>query len=107
MKSLKFRKDLAKLIKEGTKNSTWRIFDDKNISKDDKFTLVIWETSQAFGEAIVTKVIEKPLGDLTQKDKEGHEEFDSDKHMYDTYSGYYSTKVGPDTPVKIIWFRLV
>lgn len=106
MKSLKFRKNLADMVMNGEKNSTWRIFDDKDISLGDEFVLIVKESGEAFGEATVTKVVERPLGELTQEDKKGHEEFSSDQKMYDTYSGYYDTKVGPDTLIKIIWFEL-
>jgi hypothetical protein len=107
MKTLKFRKELVELIKNGSKNSTWRIFDDKNISEGDQFELIVWKTDKPFAIGKVTKVMEKPLGKLTFEDKKGHEEFSSYQEMYDTYSTYYGRSVGPDTKIKIIWFKLL
>ena len=45
--------------------------------------------------------------ELTKKDWEGHEKFDSEKEMYDTYSRYYKQKVTKDTPVKVIKFEII
>lgn len=39
------------------------------------------------------KVIEKPLGTLTDEDKKGHESFRSDEEMFKTYEQYYCRKV--------------
>ncbi|MEK6889082.1 MAG: hypothetical protein AABW80_03155 [Nanoarchaeota archaeon] len=33
MKTIKFRESLSKLILKGEKNSTWRLFDDKDMYK--------------------------------------------------------------------------
>ena len=106
MKTLKFRTNLVGLVKRREKTSTWRLFDDKNLSIGDELELVEWETKQPFGTAVITKVVEKPLGQLSEADKEGHEKFESDEAMYVTYSGYYSTAVDADTLVKLIWFEL-
>lgn len=107
MKTLKFRRQLSELIINGSKNSTWRLFDDKNISEGDEFELIVWETGKLFAKGLVTKVVKKPLGQLTIEDKKGHEKFSSDQEMYDTYSKYYTQQIGPDTIIKIIWFKLI
>jgi hypothetical protein len=39
-KTLKFREELCKLIMEGKKDSTWRLFDDKDLSVGDEVDLV-------------------------------------------------------------------
>jgi hypothetical protein len=67
--------------------------------------LLVGETKEPFGEAVITRIIEKPLGQLTAADKSGHEMYESDADMYKTYSVYYNTKVGPDTLIKLIWFE--
>jgi hypothetical protein len=107
MKTLKFRKELAKLILEGKKDNTWRLFDEKDISVGDEVSLLEWESKEEFAKAKVTSVKEAKLGRLTDKDKEGHEKFSSDKEMYKTYSTYYRQKVDEDTLVKIIRFELL
>ena len=106
MKKIKFRRELAGLILNGQKSSTWRLFDDKDIQVGDNLKLVIWENGEVFATAAVIKVTEKPLGELSKEDKAGHESFNSDAEMYETYKKYYGPSVGPDTIAKLIWFEL-
>lgn len=94
------------MILLGKKNSAWRLFDDKNLSEGDDIELREFGAQNAFATARITKVVEKKFSQLTKTDKEGHEAYGSDQEMYDTYSGYYDTEVGPDTYVKLIWFEL-
>lgn len=107
MKIVKFRDYLVPLVLSGEKSSTWRLFDDKNLSVGDKIELRGFGKEQSFATATIVKVIEKAFKDLGDDDKRGHETFSSDKEMYETYAGYYNTEVGPDSVVKIIWFELL
>jgi len=107
MKTLKFRSYLVPLVLSGEKNSTWRLFDDKGLSVGDVVELKEFITLKHFADARLTRVIEKPFGELTSEDKKGHEEFETDKEMYENYTKYYKTDIGPDTLVKVIWFDLV
>jgi hypothetical protein len=106
MKSVKFRDYLVPLVLSGEKTSTWRLFDDKDLSVGDIIELRIFGSQDMFGQAEITKVIEKPFADLTELDLEGHEKFDTLEQMYATYEQYYRVPVGPETVVKIIWFYL-
>lgn len=94
-------------VLSGQKISTWRLFDDKDLSVDDVVELREFGKDKSFALAKITKVIEKQFGDLTEADKGGHETFDSDENMYKTYSGYYGVDVDSTTEVKIIWFKLL
>jgi hypothetical protein len=107
MKIVKFRDYLVPLILEGSKNSTWRLFDDKNLSVNDEIELREFGKENSFAKAKITKVIEKPFKELSDKDKIGHEVYNNDDEMFGTYSRYYKTKVGPESVVKIIWFELI
>ncbi len=107
MKILKFRDYLVPLVLSGKKNSTWRLFDDKDLSEGDQIILQVFKKNEPFARAHITRVIEKPLGQLTEEDKAGHETFECDEAMYETYSEYYGTKVDSKTIVKIIWFNLM
>lgn len=107
MKTVKFREKLSKLILSGEKKVTWRLFDDKNLSVGDEVSFVVWETGEKFARARLTAAKETTLGELTEKDWEGHEKFDSDKEMYDTYALYYKRPVDEGSPVKIIKFELI
>lgn len=72
----------------------------------DEIELKVFGTNDKFAEAKIIKVVEKRFGDLTDNDKEGHEQFKDDSEMYSTYSDYYHLPVDFDTLVKIIWFEL-
>lgn len=104
MKLIKFRDYLVPLVLSGEKNSTWRLFDDKDLSAGDEIELREFGKDKSFGRAKITKTVQKPFGRLTSEDKQGHETFSSNEEMYKTYSDYYSTDVDADTIVKIIWF---
>jgi len=106
MKTLKFRPALAKLIIEGKKTTTWRLFDDKDLQTGDSVELMDWETKKIFGHATITEANEKPLKDLNDNDWAGHERFSSDEEMYAKYREYYpGREIGPDTTVKIVHFK--
>lgn len=105
MKTLKFKKTLSQLILSGEKNTTWRLFDDKDLSAWDSVSFVISETGEEFRKACIVSVRETTFGELSDEDWEGHEKFASDIEMYETYSGYYHRLVTPESPVKIIKFE--
>lgn len=91
-KTLKFSPDLIPLILSGKKDSTWRLWDDKDLRGGDVITLIRRPELTPFAIAKVTSCIEKPLGELTKKDKKGHEPFTSDEEMYRRYSDYYKNQ---------------
>ena len=105
MKTLKFRKELSELILTGEKNTTWRLFDDKNLSIGDVLSFLVWETLEEFAKVKITSVKETTFGELTDEDWNGHEKFSSNEEMYKTYSKYYNRQVASDSPVKIIKFE--
>ncbi len=107
MKTLKFRKELSKLILRNEKTTTWRIFDDKDIKKGDVMQFLVWETKEVFANAKIINVIEKKFKDLNEQDLDGHEKFASKEEMYATYSTYYNKTVDENTLVKIIKFELI
>ncbi len=107
MKTLKFRESLSKLILQGKKNVTWRLFDDKKISSEEIVSFLVWETKEEFAKAKLTSVKKTTFGELTEEDWEGHEEFSSQEEMYKTYSKYYNRQVDKNTPLKIIKFELI
>lgn len=106
-KRLRFSPDLVPLVLSGEKYSTWRLFDDKDLTEDDTLDLLDSKTNMQFATARIIKVVEKPLGDLTDKDRKGHEQFNSEEEMYATYSRYYQKEIKPKDLVKIIWFQLI
>lgn len=107
MKNLKFEEKFIQPILSREKNSTWRLFDDKDLKTGREIEFINKQTGETFAKVRLMGVSEKPFKDLTSSDWEGHEKFDSDKEMYETYSRYYSKQVNPKTPVKIINFQLI
>ena len=93
MKTLKFRKPLVKLVLNNKKTTTWRLFDDKNLSEGDIVSCLVWKTKEEFAKARLIEVKEKKFKDLELTDKGGHESFSSDEEMYKTYSTYYSCEI--------------
>ena len=106
MKTLKFEAILVPLVLSGEKNSTWRLFDDKDLRVGDGLALVNKDTRERFAEATIISMREKKLGELQDTDWEGHERYESEEKMYEAYRGYYGDRVTPDSVVKIIKFKL-
>ena len=95
------------MILSGEKNATWRLFDDKDLQKGDEIGLINWDTGKVFGKAKLAEVREKKMGELEDNDFDGHEKFSSEEEMYQAYRAYFGDKVGPETIVKIIRFKLL
>ncbi len=104
MKTLKFAPELCEQIIAGTKTSTWRLFDDKDLTVGDGLMFVNKQTLESFGTGEITQLYTKTLGTLEESDWIGHERFASEEAMYATYRQYYGDSVSPDTEVKIIQF---
>jgi len=110
MKTLKFDHDLANLIAEGTKISTWRMFDDKDISVNDEVKIIDKvdpkdpQTWRIIGIAKVTEIVEKRLEDISEESLKADRAYSSKKEMLETYQSYYGKRVTGATPVKIIYF---
>ncbi|MBU1133255.1 ASCH domain-containing protein [Patescibacteria group bacterium] len=105
-KRLRFSDPLPELVLKGEKDITWRINDDKDLSVGDELSLCRMDNIE-YAKAEITWIKETTFGALTKEDKEGHEKFNSEQELYATYSKYYSTKVTPETPLKVIKFRLL
>ncbi len=107
MKSLKFTPELVKLIKQDEKTTTFRLFDDKDLREGEIIELVEKENDNAFAQAILTSVYEKPIQDLNNDDYDGHGKYESPKKMLTEFRKYYGEDVTPMTLVKIIRFRII
>ena len=105
-KTIKFRDYLVELILAGKKNITWRLFDDKDLTAGDEIDLVNWNTGEKFGEAVITDVWTKKMGDIDENDFDGHEKFSNKEDMFNTFRKYYGDSVNINTLVKMIRFEL-
>lgn len=110
MKTLKFDHQLAQLILKSEKSSTWRLFDDKDLSVNDEIRIIDKvkpkdsKSWQVIGQGKVKEIIEKKLGDVTGEDMKKHEVYASQEEMLDVYKGRYGERVTLSTPVKIVFF---
>ncbi len=107
MKTLKFAPELCEQIFAETKTSTWRLFDDKDLTVGDELIFVNKATLESFGAGKITQLYVKTLGTLKEFDWLGHERFPSEDIMYETYRSYYGDSMSPDTEVKIIHFNFI
>jgi hypothetical protein len=107
MKALKFKPHLVPQVLDGTKTTTWRLFDDKDLQTGDHIECINSETGAKFTEVKISNVEEKKLGEIDDSDFDGHEKYESLEDMVNHYKSYYSDKVDLDTVVKIVTFKLV
>ena len=107
MKTLKFRPEMIKGILSGHKDTTWRLFDDKDLSEGDTISMLDFDTGEEFAIAKITSVKETIMGKLSYSDFEGHDKFPSEEAMYKLFSGYCKCPVDKNTPVKVVKFRLI
>lgn len=105
MKTLKFKPELCEQILCGKKTATWRLFDDKNLQSGDVVQFVNKESGDPFGMGKILNLKVTTLGNLREQDWVGHERYDSEAEMYETYKSYYGEKVSPDSELKIIDFN--
>ncbi len=105
MKNLKFRNKFIKDILDGKKIDTWRLFDEKNLQIGDELKLLDYDTKEIFAKAIISKIQEKKIKDLTEKELKDHG-YESKKYMQEEHKKYYGDNVTSDTLVKIINFKL-
>lgn len=59
MKTLKFKPHLVPLILSGEKDSTWRLFDDKDLKEGDELQFINSKTDDVFGIAVILSTREK------------------------------------------------
>lgn len=110
MKTLKFDNKLAKLIKDGVITSTWRVFDDKDLSVNDSLSIVDKvdpekpETWISIGTARITEVVQKRLQDVTEQYLKDDHTYASKAEMLEAFRKNYGDEVNGTTPVKIIYF---
>ncbi|HLC68102.1 MAG TPA: ASCH domain-containing protein [archaeon] len=107
MKQLGFIEELIPLVISGEKTITWRVNDDKNLSVNDLVECVESKTRKQFCRIKLLSIRNTTFGQLTDDDWKGHEKFASSEAMYKQYSKNYGFKITPETPLKVINFRLI
>ncbi len=110
MKKIKLDHELAQAVLAGEKTTTWRLYDDKDLTVNDLVVLIDKadpeqpQTWRVIGSGRINKVVEKRVGDITPHDYEGHDPYDSREAMLADLRKHYGDRVTWDTPVKMIHF---
>lgn len=108
VKPLKFKDSLVNSILDGVKTITWRIKDDKNLTKGDKLLFANADWGGDFALAEIVDVGEKKLGGVSESDfEEGHERYKSKDDMLLRYRDYYGQDVNWDSLLKIVKFKIL
>ena len=108
MKTLKFKDYLVPKVLDGSKVTTWRLFDDKNLSIGDELLFINSDSGKEFATVEIIMVQEKKLGEIDDGDfKKGHEKYKDQEDMLAHYRGYYGEGVGLNSLIKIISFKLL
>lgn len=104
-KIVKFTPELTELVKQGKKTTTFRLFDDKDLSAGDKIDLATrdGENVTVFGQAVIKEIVIRTVETLRPEDYEGHEPV---LDPLQNYKRYYGDKVNPDSEVKVIKFEV-
>lgn len=99
-KKLKFLHMYVEYIVKLDTFTTFRLFDDKNLSVGDVVGLLDSETGEKFATAKITKIKEASFEEMIKRaaDKGG---------MYEQYKKYYSRDIKPDDRGKYIDFEMV
>ena len=106
MKTLKFAHEFVREILEGRKTTTWRLFDDKDLTVGDTLELVDRDSGEEFGKATITDIEEKKIKDLTEEELKNHG-YGNLEDMINNHREYYGDKVNMESEVKIITFRVI
>jgi len=113
MKILKLDHKSATDVLAGSKTSTWRLYDDKDLSVNDDLELLDKvdpgdpQTWKVIGIAHVDSVVQKRLGEVQEADYQGHERYPSEDAMLDYFRRIYGQQVDLGTPIKIIRFTFI
>ena len=108
MKTIKFTPELTELIKKGKKTTTFRLFDDKNLTIGDTVILATRDKEKIteFGKGKIVNIRVKTLNSLDEDDYIGHEKVHK-TNLLDYYKSFYGEKVEIDTEVKVIRFKVI
>lgn len=110
MKKLKLDHAAAQKVLSGKVSSTWRLYDDKDLTVNDAVALIdkvdpaAPQTWRVIGVATITRVVEKRIGDIEQSDMRAGEDFDSPEILLEAMRQRYGMNVEWDTAIKLVYF---
>jgi hypothetical protein len=106
MKTLYFADPIPKILCTGVKRSTFRVGDRRDIQSGDDLSLRLLDDVE-FAHALCTSTKWTTFRDLTCEDWKGHERFEDEKTMLETYSNWEQREISMDDRLKIIRFDYV
>lgn len=105
---IRFEESLIDPVLSGEKNTTWRLWEDKDKDLEVNETVSLQDNEgEEFAKARILWVKDTTFERLTEEDRQGHEDFESEQEMLKTYSEYYGRDVGLETKLKVIKFDLI
>ena len=107
MKKLKFKSNLVTGILSGERTTTWRFFDDKNLSAGDQLSLLDAATGNEFAKAEIVHVNEKQLDQVVPSDFDDKRWVTDVAGMIKHFQPMYQEKIASSSNVKIIAFKLL
>ncbi|HSW65888.1 MAG TPA: ribonuclease HI family protein [Bacillota bacterium] len=112
MKSLKLEHSVAQRVQRGDITSTWRLYDDKDLSVNDQVALIDKvdpknpATWKLVGIAHIDTVVQKRIRDLEEADYAAAELGGKMDNILASLRQYYGPQVDLSTPVKIIRYTI-
>ena len=112
MKILKFDHATALQVLNGGIHTTWRIYDDKDLSVNDEVSVMDKVDPQnppswkPIGTMVINEITEKQLADISNKELAEIKEYNSITEMLKYCKQRYGPHVTLQTPIKIIRFTL-
>ena len=92
---------------DGSKTSTWRLFDDKDLQVGDLVEFLNSGSKEKFAEAEIINIHEKKFKDIETSDMSGTEKYDTLESMLNHFKVYYGDRVDANTVIKIVQFKLL
>ncbi|MBP9821509.1 MAG: ASCH domain-containing protein [Candidatus Pacebacteria bacterium] len=105
MKTLKFKDHLVQQILDGTKTTTWRLFDDKDLKIGDELSFLNADTGAEFAHAKITDITERELKNIDPITYQ--KTYTNLNEMIEHYHGFYGDRVNENSLMKMITFKLL
>lgn len=104
MKILKFASQLIPSLLSGEKTTTWRLFDDKELSLWDSLEFRNSENNEVIGYGAIISLKEKQIKNINEEDYSGHEQFKNIEEVITNLKKYYGNNLDENSIIKIIHF---
>jgi ribonuclease HI len=113
MKALKLEHRYAQLVLSGQVQSTFRLYDDKDLTVNDEIQLIDQvdrdkpATWQPIGVGIIDQILEKKIADITNEEIVQMIHTQSRQELLNAIHRFYGGQIDETVPVKLIRFKFV